>query len=472
MAVANVASTTVDHNVPLTGFEEGLVSKRVTLTLILVSMTPSLVYASLLPHIFFYLQVLGEKNDHKDPPAHVVLGFVLAAFSVTKMILNSLVGWMSNFLELRLLLFLSMLCQAIAAAGFALVRRPWELVGVYALLGVAAANSTVCRVYVPRIVHEQTQRVQLLAWLTAGTTVGFIVGPALGALLALIGGCSSDRPLPVISFNGCTSPGWLGAMLGAFAMCLTPLLPNIKGRAPLHPTGRSEDTETDYGGASGLIFVTIALQQLAIVLPFAAIESLTAPICAEAYGWTPKQVGILFSAASLLTLPWPFMLKVVLKSNRTSPRAILLSSMLGQTLALICLADFQQPFHGDRTDEVQFIIAFCAYYVFYVIAQTTVFTLFYSLLAEHPKCAVWIGWISSTGSLGRWIWPLVSVNLFSIGAGTVWLLTAAVVALLGPALLVINWRHLGKRTNCEAMSEAHISVVLSEVFVSEVSGAN
>jgi MFS family permease len=369
------------------------------------------------------------------------------------------------------MLFMSMLCQTIASAGFALVRRQWLLIGVYVLLGVAAANSTVCRVYVPRIVQSQTQRMELLAWLTTGTTIGFIVGPALGALLAFTG-CSLESPWTALAFNGCTSPGWVGAALGVFAMCLIVLLPNASGQSPPQPssTGRSENTQNLHGRTGVAIFLTIASQQLAIVLPFAAIESLTAPICAVAYGWTPKEVGILFSAASLVTVPWPFMLKVVLKSNRVSPSAVLLSSMLGQVLAISCFYDFQQPLRGAKANVYQFIIAFCAYYIFYVIAQTTIFTVFFSLLAEHPKCAVWMGWISSTGSLGRWIWPIVSVNLFSFGAGMVWLMTAAAVALLGPCLMVINWSRLKKKTSNEAANQLNISVMTSDVSVSTVSG--
>lgn len=85
----------------------------------------------------------------------------------------------------------------------------------------------------------------------------------------------------------------------------------------------------------------------------------------------------------------------------------------------------------------QFIPAFLVYYVTYAMAQTTVFTLFYSILASHPRSGEWIGWVSSAGSLGRWVWPLVSTHLYDgPGAAVAWNATAGLVALLGPMMLL------------------------------------
>ena len=103
------------------------------------------------------------------------------------------------------------------------------------------------------------------------------------------------------------------------------------------------------------------------------------------------------------------------------------------------------------------------------MGQTTVFTLFYSLLEGHPKSSEWIGWVSSAGSFGRWVWPVVSVYLYTSIGSAVWLITSAVVALLGPTVLISCWKHLYPVSRTESvimpsaasLDEPHAESILS-----------
>jgi len=91
---------------------------------------------------------------------------------------------------------------------------------------------------------------------------------------------------------------------------------------------------------------------------------------------------------------------------------------------------------ASPTDGYVFTGLYCLFMVGYSVAQSMVFVDVYQTFGGRPELGLWLGLLSSVGSLGRMVGPLAAVGLFSKwGAGAVWAANAGLVA--GGSLLTI-----------------------------------
>ncbi len=111
------------------------------------------------------------------------IGLAVAASSLGQLLAGSLIGQMSDRYGRRRVLLCSLALTALFGALTALCTTPWSLI-VVRLFGGFAASGAGVSFAVASDVSEPRDRAGAMARVGAGLSLGFILGPALGGLMA------------------------------------------------------------------------------------------------------------------------------------------------------------------------------------------------------------------------------------------------------------------------------------------------
>lgn len=130
----------------------------------------------------------------------MMVGALVAAFSVAQLISAPAWGWMSDRYGRRPAILFGLLVSAVAYVIFAFAGSLWLLFVSRLIQGVGGGTIGVVQAYVADISAEK-DRAKALGWLSAVTSLGAVIGPAIGSLL--------------VKFGGHIAPG-----LGSAALCL------------------------------------------------------------------------------------------------------------------------------------------------------------------------------------------------------------------------------------------------------------
>ena len=130
----------------------------------------------------------------------VVVGALVAAFSVAQLISAPAWGWMSDRYGRRPAILFGLLVSAVAYVIFAFAGSLWLLFLSRIIQGLGGGTIGVVQAYVADI-SEGKDRAKALGWLSAVTSLGAVVGPAIGSML--------------VRFGGHTAPG-----LGSATLCI------------------------------------------------------------------------------------------------------------------------------------------------------------------------------------------------------------------------------------------------------------
>ena len=144
------------------------------------------------PLLPFYATRLGASA--------AMVGALVAAFSVAQLLSAPAWGWMSDRYGRRPAILVGLLVSAVAYVIFAFADSLWLLFLSRIIQGLGGGTIGVVQAYVADI-SEQKDRAKALGWLSAVTSLGAVIGPAIGSLLVRAGGR--------------TAPG-----LGSAALCL------------------------------------------------------------------------------------------------------------------------------------------------------------------------------------------------------------------------------------------------------------
>ena len=144
------------------------------------------------PLLPFYATRLGANA--------AMVGALVAAFSVAQLLSAPAWGWMSDRYGRRPAILVGLLFSAFAYVIFAFAGSLWLLFVSRIIQGLGGGTIGVVQAYVADIT-EGKDRAKALGWLSAVTSLGAVVGPALGSLL--------------IKFGGRTAPG-----LGSAVLCI------------------------------------------------------------------------------------------------------------------------------------------------------------------------------------------------------------------------------------------------------------
>lgn len=217
--------------------------------------------------------------------------FLLAIYSLMQLFTAPLWGRLSDRVGRRPVLVVSMAASALAYLSIGSATALWVLFAARALAGVCAGNIAAAQAYIADITKPE-ERARGMGLIGAAFGLGFIIGPALGGLLAGNDPAAADVE----------TPAWVAAGLSFLALCgVILLLPESlpadrRGRAPPH----SRVTAILSILGRPVLFRLILIFFL-VILAFAGMESTFALWAMAQFGWGPGQVGYVFAYVGLLS---------------------------------------------------------------------------------------------------------------------------------------------------------------------------
>ncbi|HEX2603019.1 MAG TPA: MFS transporter, partial [Gemmatimonadaceae bacterium] len=130
--------------------------------------------AMIIPLLPFYATKLGASNT--------VVGVLIAAFSIAQLASAPLWGKFSDRYGRRPALLVGLLISAVAYVIFAYAATLWLLLLSRVVQGLGGGTIGVVQAYVADASAEK-DRAKGLGWLSAATSLGAVVGPAIGSVL-------------------------------------------------------------------------------------------------------------------------------------------------------------------------------------------------------------------------------------------------------------------------------------------------
>lgn len=143
--------------------------------LIAVNFVDMLGFAMVLPLLPFYALDLNASPE--------LVGWMIASFSITQLIASPIWGRVSDKYGRRPALMIGLLASAFAFLVFGLANSLWLLFLSRIVQGAGGGTTGVAQAYVSDTVAP-SDRARALGWLSAATSAGVMVGPAIGSFAA------------------------------------------------------------------------------------------------------------------------------------------------------------------------------------------------------------------------------------------------------------------------------------------------
>ncbi|MCU0759579.1 MAG: MFS transporter [Steroidobacteraceae bacterium] len=229
------------------------------------------------------------------------VGLALAAFSVGQLLAGARIGALSDRHGRRPVLLWSLVLTALFSALTAFCDTPASLIVVRLLAGLASGSFGVTFAVAADVTTPQ-QRATAMAQVGAGLSLGFILGPAVGGLIA---GATAE---PADFARVC----WASALLAILAFAATlALLPETSPSRPAHAAPgavQGGGAPRDGGGRLGtrrlLGDARVARLTAVGLLAAAAVATMEAsfPLFASsAFAAGPRTIGFVFGAMGILS---------------------------------------------------------------------------------------------------------------------------------------------------------------------------
>lgn len=312
------------------------------------------------------------------------------------------------------------------------------------------------------------ERTAFLATVTAVNVLGFMLGPALGTILAVLNitilGYNIDQ------YNG---PGWLLAAMFVMDVFLVRFLfhdpetlkhdvilstekksllstkidnDNSYGAIPNdesccdESSGENDEERPDFGLVVSMIFF-----QFTIMCGFSVLETITSPLAQEHFDWDVFECNLLFTAGGTVGLI--AYVVFVVASKWIQDRALVGYSLILCFIGFVLAIDWQQlnwtpewivailPSYVDR-----FVAGYLVLNVGFLTGRPVVFALYSKLIASEYQ-GMYLGWMVAGGSAARTLGPFAAVKLYFgfDNPGINILALFGVTALFHLACLVLLW---------------------------------
>ena len=152
--------------------------KRGRLTVFLTVLLDLLGFGMILPILPFYGQDYGASD--------LQIGLLFAAYSLAQLIFSPLLGRLSDRFGRRPVLLVTIAVGAVAHTVFAFAGSFTVLVVARFVSGIATANLAVAQAYMADVT-SRSERSKAMGMIGAAFGLGFVLGPAFGGGLAMIG---------------------------------------------------------------------------------------------------------------------------------------------------------------------------------------------------------------------------------------------------------------------------------------------
>jgi DHA1 family tetracycline resistance protein-like MFS transporter len=242
-------------------------------------------FGIIIPLLPLYAEVMNA-----DPET---IGLVMATYSLTQLVAAPFWGRTSDRIGRRPVLLVSLAGAAVAYVWLGFADNIWMLFGARALGGFMAGNISTAFAYVADVTTRET-RARGMGLIGAAFGLGFVIGPAVGGLLAGHDPLHADYRTPALAAAGLSA---LALALG-IAFLKESLKPEIRARIAARPRStrvrmfRDALTHPGVGLLIGLSFLA--------TFAFAGLEATFALWSKRQFGWGPAQNGYLFAFVGIL----------------------------------------------------------------------------------------------------------------------------------------------------------------------------
>ena len=253
-------------------------------TLFLIVFIDLVGFGLVIPLLPFYALRFGAR------PQEVTL--LLAVYSLMQLFAAPLWGRLSDRVGRRPVLMISMATSVLAYLWIGSATAVWMLFAARALAGACAGNIAAAQAYIADITKPE-ERAKGMGLIGAAFGLGFIIGPALGGLLAGNNPATADID----------TPAWVAAGLSFLALWgvilfLPESLPaDLRG---MHGGSRSR-LKAIWNVLGRPVLSRLILIFFLVILAFAGMESTFALWAIEQFGWGPGQVGYVFAYVGVLS---------------------------------------------------------------------------------------------------------------------------------------------------------------------------
>jgi MFS family permease len=262
--------------------------KSPLLPIFLIVLVDILGYTIILPLLPFYAENLGASPT--------VVGLLVSAFAVCQFVAGPLLGRISDDVGRRPVLIVSQIGTLIGFLILANAHVLWVVFLSRIIDGLTAGNLSLAQAYIADVT-KPSERSKSFAVIGIAFGIGFLVGPAISALLA--GGGNLSRPIyagAVLSFLSILST-W-------FLLPRNPVVPDAEpGEAPPLPAGKrlSIFALGEYSKYFHQEGVRLRLWQFFLfAFSFSGFVSGFALFAERRFGFNVKQVGYLFAYSGFL----------------------------------------------------------------------------------------------------------------------------------------------------------------------------
>src|SRR5205085_5249131 len=365
-------------------------------------------FGLIIPLLPFYAERFGASPQ--------VVTILLAIFSLMSMISAPLWGRISDRIGRRPVLMASMLAAAFAYLWLGFATELWMLFAARAFAGLCAGNIAAAQAYIADVTPPE-RRARGMGMIGAAFGLGFILGPALGGIVAGNELATADLKTPGLIAAGLSLIAFLGVVL---------LLPESRPAAARDRPrrGRLAVLRNALGRP---VLSRLLLVFFLVILAFAGMESTFALWAMRQFGWGPAQVGYSLTLVGLLSAIMQGGL-IGMLTRRFGEERLLLAG-----LALIALGLLALPLAHDLTP---LLLALAALALGMGMMQPALNSLI-SRRAGADEQGEIMGVAQSIGSLSRVLGPIVAGALFEgFGRNSPFLWGALLVG----AALLVGWR--------------------------------
>jgi MFS family permease len=215
---------------------------------------------------------------------------LMAVFSLMAMLTAPIWGRLSDRVGRRPVLMISMAAAALAYLWMGLADALWMLFAARALAGACAGNIAAANAYVADVTTPEN-RAKGMGMIGAAFGLGFIIGPALGGVVAGSHAATADLRTPGFIACGLSVVALLGVIF-----VLKESLP--AGLAARPRRGRIEALRDALGRK---VLARLLAVFFLTILAFAGMEATFALWAMAQFGWGPAQCGYLFTYVGLLS---------------------------------------------------------------------------------------------------------------------------------------------------------------------------
>jgi DHA1 family tetracycline resistance protein-like MFS transporter len=215
---------------------------------------------------------------------------LMAVFSLMSMLTAPIWGRLSDRVGRRPVLMISMAAAALAYLWLAFADALWMLFAARALAGACAGNIAAANAYIADVTTPEN-RARGMGMIGAAFGLGFIIGPALGGVVAGNHLATADLRSPGLIACGLSLVAFLGVVFA--------LKESLPAGLPARP--RRSRIEALRQALGRKVLARLLTIFFLTILAFAGMEATFALWAMAQFGWGPAQIGYVFTYVGLLS---------------------------------------------------------------------------------------------------------------------------------------------------------------------------